>query len=160
EENRVDLKGLNWKESVSGLELTEPVRIEKYNVITAWGKGVEESWLTVSRVFSTLGDLITKRISPRYLAGPIGIVTMTARIAQVSLRELLLFVGFISVNLGIVNLLPIPIADGGQMLFFTLEKLRGKPLSLRKQVIIQQVSIVLLIGLFLYITVYDILRVI
>jgi regulator of sigma E protease len=160
EENRVDLKGLNWKESVSGLELTEPVRIEKYNVITAWGKGVQESWLTVSRVFSTLGDLITKRISPRYLAGPIGIVTMTARIAQISFRDLLLFVGFISVNLGIVNLLPIPIADGGQMLFFTLEKLRGKPLGLRKQVIIQQVSIVLLIGLFLYITVYDILRVI
>ncbi|MCZ6676564.1 MAG: site-2 protease family protein, partial [Candidatus Poribacteria bacterium] len=131
---------------------------EKYNIITAWGKGFEKSWTTVSQVFSTLVDLIKRDISPRYLSGPIGIVYITARIAQVGFGKLLIFVGFISVNLGIVNLLPIPIADGGQILFFTLEKFRGKPLSVRKQVIIQQVSIVLLIGLFLYITGNDILR--
>jgi regulator of sigma E protease len=78
---------------------------------------------------------------------------------EFGLRSLLFFIGFISVNLAIVNLLPIPIADGGQILFFTLEKLRGRPLSIRNQMIIQQVSIVLLAGLFLYITFYDLLRV-
>ena len=67
-------------------------------------------------------------------------------------------IGFISVNLGIVNLLPIPIADGGQILLFGLEKVRGRPLSQKKQIIIQQVGIGLLIFLFILITWNDVLR--
>jgi regulator of sigma E protease len=159
DENQIHLGGLDWTVSLSGLEITEPVRIEKYNLITAWVKGVEKSIATISLVFSTLGDLLSRQVSPRYLSGPLGIVSITARVAQVGFSELLLFIGFLSVNLGIVNLLPIPIADGGQILFFIIEKLRGKPLSVRKQVIIQQVSIVIIIGLFLYITFHDVLRV-
>ena len=149
--------GLILDESVSGIQLTEPGHVEKYNIITAWGRGIEESWITVANVFSLLGGLLSFDVSPKLLAGPIGIVTATAETARAGLRGLFYIIAFISINLGIVNLLPIPIADGGQILFFALEKLRGKPLSVRKQMLILQISVVLIIGLFLYITWYDIL---
>ena len=158
--NQVDLQGLYWKLSLDGLALAVPsVPIPKYNVVTAVGEGVQTNWLILEMVVKVLKRLVTREVKTKHLTGPIGIVDATRRVVEFGLRSLLFFVGFISVNLAIVNLLPIPIADGGQILFFTLEKLRGRPLSIRKQMIIQQVSIVLLAALFLYITFYDILRV-
>ena len=158
--NQLNLQGLHWKLSLAGLTLSVPsVPIPRYNVITAVGEGVQTNWLILEMVVKVLKRLVTREVKTKHLTGPIGIVDATRRVVEFGLRSLLFFVGFISVNLAIVNLLPIPIADGGQILFFTLEKLRGRPLSIRKQMIIQQVSIVLLAGLFLYITFYDILRV-
>ena len=160
EENQLNLHGLGWKLSLDGLALAVPsVPIPNYNVITAVGEGVQTNWLIFEMVVKVLKRLVTREVKTKHLTGPIGIVDATRRVVEFGLRSLLFFVGFISVNLAIVNLLPIPIADGGQILFFTLEKLRGRPLSIRKQMINQQVSIVLLAGLFLYITFYDILRV-
>ncbi len=158
--NQLDLQGLHWRLALDGLALAVPtVPIPKYNVVTAVGEGVQTNWLILEMVAKVLKRLVTREVKTKHLTGPIGIVDATRRVVEFGLRSLLFFVGFISVNLAIVNLLPIPIADGGQILFFTLEKLRGRPLSIRKQMIIQQVSIVLLAGLFLYITFYDILRV-
>lgn len=158
--NQLNLQGLHWRVSLDGLALAVPtVPIPKYNVVTAVGEGVQTNWLILEMVVKVLKRLVTREVKTKHLTGPIGIVDATRRVVEFGLRSLLFFVGFISVNLAIVNLLPIPIADGGQILFFTLEKLRGRPLSIRKQMIIQQVSIVLLAGLFLYITFYDILRV-
>ena len=148
-------KELHLDPTVSGLVLTEPVRVTQYNFITAWGRGIEESWSMVAQAVSMVGQLVTGEVSPELLSGPVGIVTATAESARFGFRELIYFAGFISVNLAFVNLLPIPIADGGLILFFTIEKLRGRPLSIRKQQIIQQVSIVLIVGLFLYITWFD-----
>lgn len=160
DENQLNLQGLHWKLSLDGLALAVPsVPIPKYNVITAVSEGVQTNWLILEMVVKVLKRLVTREVKTKHLTGPIGIVDATRRVVEFGLRSLLFFVGFISVNLAIVNLLPIPIADGGQILFFTLEKLRGRPLSIRKQMIIQQVSIVLLATLFLYITFYDILRV-
>jgi regulator of sigma E protease len=160
DENRLELQGLHWELSLSGLALTvPPVPIPQYNLITALGKGIYTNWLILEMVGKVLKRLIIREVSPKFLTGPIGIVHATNRIIQFGLMSLIFFVGFISVNLAIVNLLPIPIADGGQILLFSLEKLRGRPLSIRKQIIIQQVSIVLLAGLFLYITFYDLLRI-
>ncbi len=158
--NQLNLKGMHWKLSLSGLALAVPaVPIPQYNVVTAVGEGVHTNWLILEMVAKVLKRLVTREVKTKYLTGPIGIVDTTRRVVEFGFRSLLFFVGFISVNLAIVNLLPIPIADGGQILFFTLEKLRGRPLSIRKQMIIQQVSIVLLAGLFLYITFYDLVRV-
>ncbi len=160
ETNQLNLQGLHWKLSLNGLALAVPsAPIPEYNVITAVGEGVQTNWLILEMVAKVLKRLVTREVKTKYLTGPIGIVDTTRRVVEFGMRSLLFFVGFISVNLAIVNLLPIPIADGGQILFFTLEKLRGRPLSIRKQMIIQQVSIVLLAGLFLYITFYDVVRV-
>lgn len=150
--------GFSIRETVSGILLGEPMDVDKYNIISAFGKGVERSWNTVVEVFWVVKALFTREISPRYLSGPVGIVNITARVAKGGIRGLLFITAFISINLGIVNLLPIPIADGGQILFFMFEKVRGKPLSVKKQLIIQQVGIALLIAFFVYITYNDILR--
>ena len=160
DENQLNLQGLHWKLSLDGLALAAPtVPIPTYNAITAVGAGIQTNWLILEMVVKVLKRLVTREVKTKHLTGPIGIVDATRRVVEFGLRSLLFFVGFISVNLAIVNLLPIPIADGGQILFFALEKLRGRPLSIRKQMIIQQASIVLLVCLFLYITFYDILRV-
>ena len=160
DDDQLNLQGLHWKSLLDGLALAAPsVPIPKYNVVTAVGEGVQTNWLILEMVAKVLKRLVTREVKTKYLTGPIGIVDTTRRVIEFGIRSLLFFVGFISVNLAIVNLLPIPIADGGQILFFTLEKLRGRPLSIRKQMIIQQVSIVLLAGLFLYITFYDLVRV-
>ncbi len=149
------IKELRVDPTVSGLALTEPHRVRQYNFATAWERGIKESWSMVAQAMSMVGQLVTGEVSPELLSGPIGIVSATAETARFGFRELIRFAGFISVNLAFVNLLPIPIADGGLILFFIIEKLRGKPLSIRKQLIIQQVSIVLIAGLFLYITWFD-----
>ncbi|MDE0556018.1 MAG: protein adenylyltransferase SelO family protein, partial [Candidatus Poribacteria bacterium] len=149
--------GLAWQTALSGIQFTaQTPPLPEYDLFSSLGKGVEATWLTFTTVGRTLQQLIGGEVSPKHLAGPIGIANATSRMFErVGLSSVLFFIGFISINLCIVNLLPIPIADGGQLLFFTVEKIRGKPMPRKAQEIVQQVSIVLLIALFLYITWFD-----
>ena len=151
------LFGLTWQTFLSGMQFaakTPP--LPEYNLLTGLGKGVEATWLTFTTVGRTLQQLVGGEVSPKHLAGPIGIANATSRMFErVGLSSVFFFIGFISINLCIVNLLPIPIADGGQLLFFAVEKIRGKPIPRKAQEIVQQVSIYLLIALFLYITWFD-----
>ena len=151
------LFGLTWQTHLSGIQFaakTPP--LPDYNLFTGLGKGVEATWLTFTTVGRTLQQLVGGEVSPKHLAGPIGIANATSRMFErVGLSSVLFFIGFISINLCIVNLLPIPIADGGQLLFLVVEKIRGKPVPLQAQKIVQQVSVYLLIALFLYITWFD-----
>ncbi len=147
--------GIGWLSYLSGMRIGGSP-LPKYNVLTAIGKGFETTWLTLTSITRTLKQLISGEVSPKYLSGPIGIADATSRMFDsVSLTTVLFFIGFISINLAIVNLLPIPIADGGHLLFFAVEKIRGQPVPRRAQEIVQQVSVILIIALFLYITWFD-----
>ncbi len=147
--------GITWAPYLSGMKI-DGAPLPKYNVFTAFSKGLETTWLTFTSITRTLKQLIGGEVSPKYLSGPIGIADATSRMFDsVGLTTVLFFIGFISVNLAIVNLLPIPIADGGHLLFFAVEKIRGQPVPRRAQEIVQQVSVVLIIALFLYITWFD-----
>jgi len=157
----VDMGGIFLRRYACGMALTEPRDLEKYNFVYAWGKGFKESWVTIEKIVVVIKGLIFGTISVKHISGPVGIVHITKDVvATASIRGFLFLIGFISVNLAIINLLPIPIADGGQILFFTFEKIRGKPMSLRKQIIIQQVGIWLLIFLFILVTWNDVLRIV
>ena len=148
--------GLLWGTSLSGMQLVpKTAPLPEYNLLTGFGKGVEATWLTFTAIGRTLQQLIEGEVSPKHLAGPVGITHMTGKFSRLGLSSLIFFVGFISINLAIVNLLPIPIADGGQLLFFALEKIRGKPIPRKAQEIVQQVTVVLLIAFFLYVTWFD-----
>ena len=151
------LFGLAWQTSLSGMEFSEKTApLPEYNLFTGFEKGVEATWLTFTTVGKTLQQLVGGEVSPKHLAGPIGIAEATSRMFdRVGLSSVLFFIGFISINLCIVNLLPIPIADGGHLLFFAVEKIRGRPMPRKAQEVVQQVCIVLLIALFLYITWFD-----
>lgn len=147
--------GIRWAPYLSGMRI-DVAPLPKYNVFTAVGKGLETTWLTLTSITRTLKQLIGGEVSPKYLTGPLGIGHATNRMFEsTSLATVIFFIGFISINLAIVNLLPIPIADGGHLLFFAVEKIRGRPVPRRAQEIVQQVSVVLIIALFLYITWFD-----
>ena len=112
-------------------------------------------------MMSLLKRLVSGEVSARYISGPVGIVNITQKtlarggLSWDTFLSIFYLMALISVNLAIVNLLPIPIADGGQLAFFAFEGIRGRPMALKWQVAIQQVSVVLLIGLFALVTLKD-----
>ncbi len=140
-------------QSVSG----EPV-LESYSIPTAFFKGLEWTWdLTYLTVLS-LKKLVSSEIPAKEIAGPVGIMQMAGHAADAGLVNLLMFIGIISVNLGILNLLPIPVLDGGHIVFFTLEALLGRPVTLKTQEVAQQVGIALLMTLMAFAFYNDIMR--
>lgn len=111
--------------------------------------GTRKSFQWILRIYAMLKGLLTRSISVRHLSGPIGIVYITYTAAQGGLGTLLYFLAVISVNLGVVNLLPIPILDGGHLLFAAIEKARGKPVNERVRGIANYVGLALLLCVFL-----------
>ncbi len=96
--------------------------------------------------------------APLDVAGPVGIVYVIGEVAETGFVNLLLLTGFISINLGIINLLPIPALDGGRMLFLLIEAVRGRPIEPEKEGFIHFLGFALLITLILFITYQDVLR--
>lgn len=117
-------------------------------------KTVDITLLTVQG----FAKLIQAQISPKTIGGPILIAQMTGEVAQRGVLELFSFAALLSINLAILNLLPIPVLDGGHLLFAGIEWARGKPVSLRRREIAQQVGLVLLVGLMVFAFYNDIFR--
>ncbi len=123
----------------------------------AWAGVTKTADLSVL-VITGFVKLVQAKISPKTIGGPILIAQMAGEVAQRGLVDLLSFTALLSINLAILNLLPIPILDGGHLLFSLIEWLRGKPVSLRKREIAQQVGMVLLVGLMVFAFYNDIFR--
>lgn len=105
--------------------------------------------------------LILRKIPLREnLGGPIMIVQKTGEFAQKGILHLLNFMAIISISLGVINLMPIPILDGGAIIFFLIEFIKGKPISLKKRILAQQVGLFLLVALMLFAIYNDIARLI
>jgi len=102
--------------------------------------------------------LVQAKISPKTIGGPILIIQTAGEVVQRGAVPILTFTALISINLAILNLLPIPVLDGGHLLFTLIEWLRGKPVSLRKREIAQQVGMVLIIGLMIFAFYNDLFR--
>jgi regulator of sigma E protease len=94
------------------------------------------------------------------IGGPLFIAQQSGREARQGASNLFFFMALLSVNLAVLNVLPIPILDGGHLLFLALEKIKGSPLSTRARMIAQQVGLVVLLGVIILVTYNDILRVI
>jgi len=128
--------------------------LERYPIHIACAKGVKRAFVSVGELFASLYYLIIGRISPRELAGPIGIYKITADFAASGFIMLLSFIGFLSVNLSVINLLPVPVLDGGHILFLMIEAIRRKPLSDKVMEVFQKIGFVLLMALIIY-TLYN-----
>lgn len=109
-------------------------------------------------IFSLLGDLITGGFSIDALSGPVGIYKTTEEVATYGIFQLMTWAGILSINLGIMNLLPLPALDGGRLLFFGFEAIRGKPIDAQKEGMVHFVGIVLLMVLMVVVTWNDIQR--
>ena len=123
---------------------------------------VETIWNRANDMYVTLRALVSTKsnVKLRNMSGPVSIVHHLSWFARIGFMKLLWFVVFINVNLAILNLLPIPVLDGGHMMFATIDKLRGKPIPLPILERIQVVFIALLLSFMLYVTWYDLMRII
>ncbi|MFH1706987.1 MAG: site-2 protease family protein [Planctomycetota bacterium] len=110
----------------------------------------------LKNIYVFLGKLVTGRLSHKLLGGPVRIVNITYHVAGYGMGYLLYFFAVIGVNLAVVNLLPIPVLDGGILVFLLYELVRGKPASVKVQVIAQYVGVAFIALLFLFVTWNDI----
>ena len=151
--------GLNQNGEVTftplvGLESRPEVLAEPVGLFRAGGLGVLETADMVGLTVKSVRKLITGQVSARTLGGPILIAEVTGDRAKAGLESLLNLAAFISVNLGVLNLLPIPVLDGGQILFFLIEALRRRRLSYRFREAAQWVGMVCL-GLLMLLVFYN-----
>jgi regulator of sigma E protease len=131
---------------------------QRLDPLAALVAGVKKTSDLSVLIVQTFVKLIEAKISPKTIGGPILILQLGGEVAQRGMLDLLSFTAMLSINLAILNLLPIPVLDGGHLLFSLIEWFRGKPVSLRKREIAQQVGMVLLIGLMVFAFYNDILR--
>ena len=123
-----------------------------------WQSIVQTYEITRLTVVS-IGKLIAGTLSAKTLGGPIMIAEMAGQQAKEGVVNLLFFTALISINLAILNFLPIPVLDGGHLLFFGIEALRGKPVSIRVREIAQQAGVFVLIMLMVFVFYNDITRI-
>ncbi|MGD9830516.1 MAG: RIP metalloprotease RseP [Hyphomicrobiaceae bacterium] len=157
-----DRFGNKIKLGLIGIERTakpQEWELKRYDPLTAVWLGTKECYFVVERTLSYLGDVAMGRQSGDQLSGPIGIATATRDMAKLGMVALLNMIGFLSVALGFANLLPIPILDGGHLVFYAYEGIRGRPLNERAQEIAFRIGFVILICLMLIVTRFDVLRV-
>ncbi|MBS4221664.1 RIP metalloprotease RseP [Lederbergia citrea] len=120
--------------------------------------GIKETYHWTVEIIRLLGKLVTGQFSIDMLAGPVGIYVSTETVAKAGILYLMKWAGLLSINLGIMNLLPIPALDGGRLLFFGVEALRGKPIDRQKEGMVHFIGFALLMLLMIVVTWNDIQR--
>jgi regulator of sigma E protease len=120
--------------------------------------GVRETWGVVSQTFSYIGGVFVGRQRADQLSGPIGIARVVGQAATLSFAILLQIIGVISVSLGLLNLFPIPLLDGGHLLFYAIEGMRGRPLSEQAQEVGFRIGFALVLMLMIFATFNDIVH--
>ena len=139
--------------------VTRVVRYEAYNpVIAVWYGGVR-TWDMTVLTAKGLWKIVSRQIDSSNIGGPIQIAAEAGRQAKEGAASLALFTAIISVNLALLNLLPVPMLDGGHLFFFVIEAVLGRPLSLKKREAAQQLGFVLLMLLMVFALYNDLVRI-
>ena len=134
------------------------IEFVKRDPITAVWYGFRATYEIVGQTFVALQQIVSGRRGAGELAGPLGIAQMSKDVATISLLASIQFAAFLSVSLGLINLFPIPVLDGGHLLFYGFEALRGKPLSRKAQEYGLRFGLLLIFGLLLLTTFNDLNR--
>lgn len=151
-EGKVGVIGVNFV-------LSDRTQLLRYPFFQAFGLGATQTVSITRMILSSIWQMLTGQISARdSLGGPISIMRMAGQEARTGVKDFFFFLASISIMLGIINLLPIPVMDGGNSLFFLIEGIRRKPLSLRVQEVSQQIGLALLVALMVYATYNDIYK--
>lgn len=143
-----------------GIAPAPTVFYRRVNPVVAVGEGIVQTWEVTYRTLQALWKLVTGVIPASNLGGPLQIGMVAGQQAQQGLMNYAFFVALISVNLAILNLLPVPMLDGGHLLFFAIEAVMGRPLSLRKRELAHQVGLAVLILLMGFALWNDLVRII
>ena len=141
-----------------GISQKESLRYEPTTIPGAFASGLEQTWFYIEMTVISLWKIIRQVIPASQMGGPIMIAQMAGQQLQAGWLHLFSFMAVLSVNLGIINLFPVPVLDGGHLFFFSIEALRRKPITLLVQERLQQIGIVLLGSLMLFVFYNDFVR--
>lgn len=150
----------------------EERQLERFGPIGAIGEGARRTWELVAATGAYVGNVFSGRASAEHVAGPAGIFDMSGKVARGAVSgdadfgekttrlvlSLLAFAATLSVAVGLVNLLPVPILDGGHLVFYAIEAIRGRPLSQKAQEIGFQAGFAMIVSLFLFASWNDLQR--
>jgi regulator of sigma E protease len=150
--NKVGLLGISAS--------TDPAdwRIEKMGFIESARNAATETWFVVERTGSYVAGLFIGKESPEQISGPIRIAEISGQVAKIGFGALLNLAAILSISIGLINLVPVPLLDGGHLLYYAFEALRGRPLSERAQELGFKVGMALVGALMLFATFNDILN--
>ena len=130
----------------------------RHNPLNSFGLAIEETWVIVSQTLIHVTEMIRGERTTEELGGPIRIAKLSGAVADAGLTSSIWFMAVLSINLGLINLFPVPVLDGGHLFFYLLEFIRGKPLEAKMQGIASYVGLVLVISLMIFVTWNDLVQ--
>ena len=131
---------------------------ERVNPATAFVLGVKETWFVVDRTIAYIGGVFTGREAADQIGGPMRIAQISGQVATIGLTALIHLAAVLSISIGLLNLFPVPLLDGGHLLFYAVEAVRGRPLSERAQEMGFRIGLGLVLMLMVFATYNDILH--
>jgi regulator of sigma E protease len=138
----------------------EDQNVERLDPWSALVAGVEETWFVIEKTLSYIGGVLVGREAADQLGGPIKIAEVSCQVATLGFTPLLYLTAILSVSIGLLNLFPVPLLDGGHLLFYAIEAVRGRPLSERAQEFGFRVGLALVLMLMVFATYQDILSIV
>ncbi len=143
---------------VLGIEPQIEEIVKKYSFVGAMQESYKANLDLIDKTVQVLKSLFSGKLSAKAISGPLNIAVGTVEAAKRGLGNFFFFLCLLSVNLGIVNLLPVPVLDGGHVMYLAYETITRRALSMKLKIIFQQIGMVLLLSLMLYVTYNDINR--
>jgi regulator of sigma E protease len=134
------------------------VMTERVNPATAMWLGVKETWFVIDRTLAYIGGVFTGREAADQVGGPLRIAQISGQVATIGLAALIHLAAVLSISIGLLNLFPVPLLDGGHLLFYAVEAVRGRPLSDRAQEMGFRIGLGLVLMLMVFATYNDILH--
>jgi regulator of sigma E protease len=131
---------------------------ERFGPLAALQLGVEETWFVIERTLGYVAGIVMGRESADQLGGPIRIAQVSGQVATVGFAALLHLTAVLSVSIGLLNLFPVPMLDGGHLLFYAIEAVRGRPLSDRAQELGFRIGLAIVVMLMIFATFNDIIH--
>jgi regulator of sigma E protease len=131
---------------------------ERVDPLTAVWLGVKETWFVIDRTLAYIGGVFTGREAADQVGGPLRIAQISGQVATIGLAALIQLAAVLSISIGLLNLFPVPLLDGGHLLFYAVEAVRGRPLSERAQEVGFRIGLGLVLMLMVFATYNDILH--
>ena len=138
-----------------GVSVAEPqwppelLRVDRYGPLAAWRPALAQTWSLAAFTVDSVKKMFEGLISPKNLSGPITIAKVATDSARSGPESYISFLALLSISLGVLNLFPIPVLDGGHLVYYLIEMIKGSPVSERAQMLGYQVGFVILVGVML-----------
>ena len=146
-----DISGAKIVYGLLGVTSEQTVFI-KHNIIKSTSLAVEETWVIISQTLTHIGEMIIGERTTDELGGPIRIAKLSGAVADAGIVSSIWFMAVLSINLGLINLFPVPVLDGGHLFFYLIEFIRGKPLGAKAQEMASYTGLVVVIALMVFVT--------